>query len=434
MKDEYDFSKSERGRFYHKNVKQVLPVFDCKPDWIGPEGKLGRFIVNEAEKSLNSYRENPRLITEHANTELSKVYGGYAHRQIFELVQNSADALLDAPKGNTILVRLTDDFLYCADDGMPLDQDGIEGLMFSHMPNKEGDDIGMFGIGFKSVLGVSDSPEFYSRPVSFRFDKARAADCLAKIDSAERYPVLRLPEPIDPNQEKKNDENLSELMSWATNIVRLPLKPGVRSDLIDQMQNFPPEFLLFVDHVRYLTLENQEQERDFILDEREGDLHLNTGDGTTHWRRFQTIHRLSSEARSNWSIHNDSDDVLIRWAAPLNHLGRPGHFWAFFPTSTASLVAGILNAPWKTNDDRQNLLPGPYNEELIKASAQMIAEAIPKLADSEDPAKYLDVLPSRREAGGSNLADLLCKSLFSALHGCKIVQDQDGKWCASKER
>ena len=138
MKDEYDFSGSERGRFYHKNVKQVLPVFDFKQDWIDPEGKLGRFIVNEAEKSLNSYREQPRLIKEHANTELSMVYGGYAHRQLFELVQNSTDALLCAPKGKTILVRLTDDFLYCADDGRPLDEDGIEGLMFSRMWNKRG--------------------------------------------------------------------------------------------------------------------------------------------------------------------------------------------------------------------------------------------------------------------------------------------------------
>ncbi len=434
MKDEYDFSKSERGRFYHKNVKQVLPVFDCKPDWIGPEGKLGRFIVNEAEKSFNSYREQPRLIKEHANTELSMVYGGYAHRQLFELVQNSSDALRRTPNGKAILVRLTENFLYCADDGKPLDERGIEGLMFSHMPNKEGDDIGRFGIGFKSVLGVTDSPEFYSRPVSLRFGKARAADRLAEIASTERYPVLRLPEPIDPNQEKETDENLSELMSWATNIVRLPLKPGVHSDLIVQVQNFPPEFLLFVDHVRYLTLENQEQEREFMLDEREGDLHLNTGDGTTHWRRFQTIHHLSSEARGDWPIHNDSDDVLISWAAPLNHLDRPGHFWALFPTSTTSLVAGILNAPWKIDEDRQSLLPGPYNEELIKAAAQMIAEAIPKLAGSEDPTKYLDALPRRSEVEDSDLADLLCKSLFPAHHGCNTVPDQDGKWCASKDR
>ena len=430
MKDEYDFSESERGKFYHKNVKQVLPVFDIKQDWIRPEGQLGRFIIDEAEKSLNSYREQPNLITEHARAEFSTVHGGYAHRQLFELVQNSADALRHTPNGKTILVRLTENFLYCADDGMPLDEDGIKGLMFSHMSNKQGDAIGRFGIGFKSVLGVTDAPEFYSRPVSFRFDKARTSDLLAKIASADRYPVLRLPDPIDPNKEKDNDGNLDELMSWATNIVRLPLKPGVHSELIDQIQNFPPEFLLFVDHVRYLTLEYQEQEREFMLDDREGELHLNTGEGTTHWRRFQTIHHLSPEARRDWPLHNKRDDVLIRWAAPLEHLDRPGHFWAFFPTSTVSLVAGILNAPWKTNEDRQNLLPGPYNEELIKAAAQMITESLPELANNEDPAKHLDALPRRHEAGDTELADLLRKALFSVLRENKIVPDQDGKLCA----
>ena len=286
MKDEYDFSESERGRFYHKNVKQVLPVFDFKSDWSGPGGQLGKFILNEADKSLKSYREQPLLITEQANNEYSTVYGGYAHRQIFELVQNSAEALLDEPNGKTILVRLTEDFLYCADDGMPVDEDGITGLMFARMSNKQGDAIGRFGLGFKSVLGVTDAPEFYSRPVSFRFDRARAAERLAKITSAERYPVLRLPEPFDPNQEKDKDEDLRELMSWATNIVRLRLKPSVHSEVTEQMQKFPPEFLLFVDHVRYLTLENQEQAREFVLDDRDGKLHLNTGEGTTQWQRL----------------------------------------------------------------------------------------------------------------------------------------------------
>ena len=160
------------------------------------------------------------------------------------------------------------------------------------------------------------------------------------------------------------------------------------------------------------------------MNDKEGELHLNTGEGTTHWRRFQTIHHLSPEGRSDWPLHNESDDVLIRWAAPLNHLDRPGFFWAFFPTSTASLVAGILNAPWKTNEDCQNLLPGPYNEELINAAAEMIAQALPKLANSEDSARYLDALPRQHKAGDSELADLLRKALFSALHQCKIVPDQ----------
>ena len=436
MKREYDFSKGERGRFYRESAKVSLPTLEEKAVWVGPEGPLGEFIVRETRKTLDSYRVQPHRVTEDANDEQFTAYGGYAHRQLFELVQNSADALLDAPKGKSILIRLTERFLYCADDGEPIDQDGVTALMFSRLSSKRRTgQIGRFGLGFKSVLRVSNAPEFYSLPGSFRFDSTRAARQIAEIASAERYPVLRLPEPIDPCNERDADEEMQELMGWATNIVRLPLEPGAHDDLAQQIRDFPPEFLLFVDHVRYLTLEDGEVSRSFILQDRQGELHLDTGEGTTRWRLFKTTHSLSPEARSDWVLHEDSGNVPISWAPPLDRLDRPGHFWAFFPTNTASLLAGILNAPWKTNEDRQNLLPGlyKYNEELIEAAAAMIAETLPKLATNDDPVRHLDALPRRRQGGDSEQADLLRKHLFRGLHEREIVPDQDGNLNARKD-
>ena len=434
MKREYDFSEGERGRFFRENAVVSLPTLDEKGFWFGPEGPLGEFIITETKKTLDSYRAQPRLVNEHAKLEHDTAHGGYAHRQLFELVQNSADALLDAPKGKSILIRLTDHFLYCADDGDPVDQDGVIALMFSRLSSKRRtSQIGRFGLGFKSVLRVSNAPEFYSRTGSFRFDSTRAAGRIAEIASVERYPVLRLPEPIDPCNERDNDEEMQELMSWATNIVRLPLEPGAHGDLVQQIRNFPPEFLLFVDHVRYLTLEAGELSREFILQDRQDELHLDTGAGTARWRRFKTTHRLSAEARSDWDLHENNGDVPISWAAPLDRLDRPGHFWAFFPTSTASLVPGILNAPWKTNEDRQNLLPGLYNKELIKAAAKMIADALPHLATQTDPARHLDALPRRQESGDSEQSVQLRNHLLAQLREQDIVPDQEGKLCAIEE-
>ena len=301
MKTEYDFSRGERGRFFREGAKLVLPASDTKPDWEGPEGPLGKFIVEESEKTLASYREQPNLVTEHANHERDTAHGGYAHRQLFELVQNSADALRGAPRGKSILIRLTERFLYCADDGTPIDKAGVEGLMFSHMSSKRGAGaIGRFGIGFKSVVKVTDAPEFFSRTGSFRFDRERTAKRIAEAASAERYPALRLPEAIDPHEEGNADAELHELMSWATNIVRLPLKAGAHDDLARQIGDFPPEFLLFVDHVRYLTLEDGERSRNFMLQDRGGELHLDTSERTVRWRVFKTSHPLSTEARNDW--------------------------------------------------------------------------------------------------------------------------------------
>ena len=72
------------------------------------------------------------------------------------------------------------------------------------------------------------------------------------VPVAERTPVLRLAESIDPDQYQ--DSVLGALMRWATNIVRLPLTPDAYADLRQQTCSFPSEFLLFVEHVGKLTL------------------------------------------------------------------------------------------------------------------------------------------------------------------------------------
>ena len=314
--------------------------------------------------------------------------------------RDGADALSDAGGGGRIVIRLTGGCLYCADDGEPIDRNGVTALMFSHLSPKRGtSEIGRFGLGFKSVLGVTDAPEFFSRAGSFRFDRRRACERIREVaPGVERYPVLRLPDPVDPHAARDADAVLSELMAWATNVVRLPLKPGTVANLRRQMQEFPPEFLLFVEHVRQLRLEDgSTSNRTLELENADGEFRLVDGGAARRWKLFKIVHRLSDDAGVDRRSLDDGDEVPIWWAAPLDRLTEPGHFWAYFPTKTASLVAGILNAPWKTNEDRQNLLPGPYNDELIDAAAKMIADELPTLATPADPAGHLDQSSRLRE-------------------------------------
>ncbi|MDE0701429.1 MAG: DEAD/DEAH box helicase [Acidimicrobiaceae bacterium] len=421
------------------NDKMAVP----RDGWAGPDGELARYIAKESRRTLNSYREQPNLIAEHAAVEQDTAHGGYQHRQLFELVQNSADALWvnssgqatesygPTRPGGRVEVRLTKNYLYCADDGEPIRPDGIRALMFSHLSPKRGtSQIGTFGLGFKAVLGVSDSPEFLSRSGSFRFDRARSHEQLRAIEpDAGSYPVLRLPESIDPAEYSQQDALLGELMEWAVNIVRLPLLRGARKDLRKQMKAFSAEFLLFVAHVQRLALTDDAGKVNRLLElaGHEDAYVLSDGVAASQWRLFEGTHLLSSDARADRRPGDDRNEVPVSWAAPLDRLDRPGKFWAFFPTNTASLVPGILNAPWKTNEDRQNLLAGRYNDELIEAASELIAEALPGLSTDDDPARHLDALPRRHEAGDSEQADLLRECLFTALDGRPIVPDQDGK-------
>ena len=398
--------------------------------WAGPDEILGSYIARESRKTLEAYRSQPNLATEHANHEEDTARGGYAHRQLFELVQNSADSLAGSGRGR-IWIRLTPTHLYCADEGRPIDSSGATALMFSHLSSKRGTtEIGRFGLGFKSVLGVTDTPEFFSRSGSFRFDRAKALELIRPVaPKSERYPVLRLPEPFSPWPKVEDDPILSELMGWAVNIVRLPLKPGADEALGSQIRDFPPEFLLFVEHVSELVLRNDSQgaARTFSLRREENLFILDDGGSTTRWMLTTAIHKLSPDARSDSRSLDDAGEVPIWWAAPVDRLNEPGKFWAFFPTMTTSLLSGILNAPWKTNEDRQNLLPGVYNDDLIDAAARIVAGTLPGLSTPEDSAQHLDALPRRREAGDNEHSERLRDQLYSNLQGQDFVPDQDGR-------
>ena len=441
----------------------------CLDDWAGPGGELGSHVAELSQGTLESYRAQSHFVREHAALEQDTARGGYQHRQLFELVQNAADALWSvahrrsnhdllaagdteserdgapipashherpAPGAGRIEVHLVEDRLYCADNGEPIDCDGAKALLFSRMSTKRGTgQIGTFGLGFKAVLGVSDSPEFFSRSGSFRFDRMESSRRVREVvPDAEECPVLRLAEPVDPVEFRESDDVLGDLMNWATNIVRLPLMPGAHDDLREQLGNFPAEFLLLVPHVGQLVLTDGSPElnRKLELEKADDDYKLADGDAITQWRVLEHEHLLTIDAHADRRPGDETDKVCIRWAAPIDRLDRSDRFWAFFPTLTPSLVPGVLNAPWKTNEDRQNLLPGTHNDELIGAAAELIADGLPQLATADDPARHLDALPRRRENGDADQAGWLRRRLFAILHNRAIVPDQDGELCDSQ--
>ncbi len=398
--------------------------------WVGPDGEIGRYVREESESTLNAYRAQLNLVEEQANQEQDTARGGYADRQVVELVQNSADQIAKVDAGR-IYIRLTDSHLYCADDGAPLDQDGAKALLFSHLsPKRATAEIGRFGVGFKSVLRVTDKPAVFSRSGSIQFDRRRAQQRIAEVaPNAGDYPVLRLAEPIEPAVAAKTDPHLAELMGWARNVVRLPLKRGARDGLAEQLRSFAPEFLLFVPHVGQLDLADDasEESRNIRLIEAGEQLELNDGGQRSRWMLFNREHELSDDAKADSRALDDADCVKIAWAAPLDARNPLQQFWAFFPTQTSSLVAGILNAPWKTNEDRQSLLPGTYNNELIGAAAQLVADSLPKLYAADAPARHLDVLPRREESGDNRHAGLLRRLLYARLTDAIVIPDQLGE-------
>jgi superfamily II DNA or RNA helicase len=145
------------------------------------------------------------------------------------------------------------------------------------------------------------------------------------------------------------------------------------------------------------------------------------------WSVFETNSSLSDDAWADAGEYRNRVAVPIAWAVPDSGWQREGTFWAFFPTEYKTTLSGVLNAAWKTNEDRQHILKGnAFNEELMKEAARLIVASLPELAVPEDPARPLELITARgREV--RNWADELLTDLVrtEAAHG-RSLPDQDG--------
>jgi superfamily II DNA or RNA helicase len=365
--------------------------------WAGLDSEVARHVAKVSEATLRAYAAQPLLVRQDANIELHTAQGGYGRRQIFELIQNGADELIDTG-GGRIQILLTEDHLYSANEGDPLDIDGVESLLLSHISVKRGSEIGRFGLGFKSVLGVSDRPEVFSTTGSFRFDGLLARARIHElVPEAEATPALRYGVPVDPHEAAVSDPILAEMMTWASTVIRLrrtmPGTAWLSTDLLD----FPAEFLVFSPHVSRLNLDDKVTglRREIRLEVSNRTYRIIEGDTQSTWKVFEREFVPSATAKAEGGELSSRDHLPLVWAVQVEGRTRPGEFWAFFPTTMGTTLSGILNAPWKTNEDRQNLLTGIFNDELIDAAAELVIESLPDLVDSDDPAKYIDLLPGR---------------------------------------
>ncbi|PSJ30253.1 helicase [Streptosporangium nondiastaticum] len=430
-----------------------------------PQSPVIRTVVEQSLRVLETYRVDPGLIPEHANGERRITQGGYGDRQLFELVQNAADEIRDEPDGR-IHVVLTDTHLYCANQGNPVTPEGAETILRMSMSRKRGGQIGRFGVGVKSVLVVTDTPEFFSSTGSFGFDRAWSYERIRSVDGVREQlgddfeaPVLRMARELDMTAERLRDQVLDELAEWATTVVRLPLLPGAADRLGKDMHGhqgaaghetrdeFPSGFHLFSPHVGQVVLEDRRPRpiaRRTLRAERVGTLctihEERTGKVPTdsRWQVFTHTHEPTEAARRDAGELHDRLTIDLAWAVPaykhdenglLTPAGqrRRGQFWAYFPSKYEMSLTGILNGAWKTNEDRQNLLDAsPFNVEMIRVAARLVVDSLPELAPAEDPAAYLPLLPGRSREAISWADRYLLEQIWDTAALRPSLPDQDG--------
>ncbi|NHF63840.1 sacsin N-terminal ATP-binding-like domain-containing protein [Microcella pacifica] len=357
-------------------------------------------VVERQRITIENYRNDPDLLAEHVGMEDNFQAGGYGERQVEELLQNAIDQLGSPGR---VELRLADGSLYCANEGTPFASEGIRAITGAFLSSKDDEKIGRFGLGFKSVLGVTNQPQILSQTISFGFNEPEAKSLLAELPyETQRVPTLRVPSVLHAQSIAADDPNVAELMEWASTVVKLPLARGGER-LRRRLEEFDVRYLLFPENLAQVDIVLADAEGELgrrVLRRRPGTdpalVQLQAPDGeTSEWRVLRRDHHVSDDVASDLPGLFRRDQVTVSYALEVGKSGV-GEFWAWFPLQDQTTASGIFNAPWQVNDDRTSMLPGSaLNRELLGVAAELLIDAALLESTPEDPAQHFDVLPAR---------------------------------------
>jgi superfamily II DNA or RNA helicase len=401
------------------------------------------YAAQLCQQRLEAYRAAPHDTSEHYETEQAVLAGGYGYRQILELVQNAADAILEEAETGSmgsgrIEIMLSGGTLYAANTGAPVDRDGVKALLNAHSSAKRANQIGRFGLGFKSLLRLGGKIGIYSRTVSMEFDPERCRNDIRqalKLPSDAPVPGMRLAWTCSRDGAGAHDPWLPGY-HWATTVVRCSIgDPNVVLGIAAEIRNLPAEFLLFLPvDVDMLLDDGQGNVRRLSRRRSGSDMILLDGETEHPWRVMERQVAMDDPMALEDATHvHRRTDVPVSWAMPLGQRREStGYFWAFFPTSTPTYLAGILNAPWKLNSDRTSIIRGPWNDYIMRSAAEMVVDALPGLAAIDDRGRPLDAYP-RDLDGKDEVATVLVEHVWKLLAERGRLPAADGEFRLATE-
>lgn len=428
-------------------------------------------IARIVEQNLGVYRASASRLQEDVSQE-SQVASDYRGRLVYELLQNADDAMADASTtSDSVSFLVTDDELWIANTGRALtnaDVLGLCGLGASSKVDAQGNrraSIGHKGLGFKSVLEVTDEPSVYSRTTSFTLGARNARPLVERL-----WEELSLPVPKAVPAMRFPARVAAEGSRWAdyeargfNTAFRFPFKDSLDSDhrtaVADILLGLPLTTVLFLKHLERIDVHvdqtSRHVERTWTvrrerLDESTGAWSQTQGFGGSGTYRVTVADE--NETATFLVAHDDEVSIGTHRAGlsgpawegvELTEVSvaslEPGvrtvpdewrHFHVFLPTAEACPYPLLVNGAFSTDLSRQHVRVSretdDYNAHLVRHAASLICSRLIPLLRPAGVEAVLQVLDRSHVGGPEDAAALLHEAITDELAQVPLIPTEDG--------
>lgn len=304
---------------------------------------------------------------------------------VYELIQNAEDA-----KATSVVFEYYDDKICFYHDGKPFDEADVRGVssMLETTKADDGNTIGKFGMGFKSVFKYTCEPEIYSDEEAFRIKNYLLPE---EIESGWDY-LYEINEGVTY---RINGENIApfEGAEHLTKVL-LPLKKRAKDgslysvdgrDIVIKLKELEPEILLFLTNIKRLLWIDKTKnvyEKYIIMDQDDPHLVIcqHKGNSKSGSGKYEDLYFLKYKKRFK---HPKMENAEVSLAFQTNSMRRSiqkiedAHVWVYFPTKEQTTLPCLLHGSFETAVSREKLMkPSEFNNDLMRAAVNLFAEAV----------------------------------------------------------
>ena len=458
-----EFADARRERFGEDSEGCRVSSRDRSTTCLAMTDAVPDVIARIVQQNLDVYRASPPRLQEDVSQE-AQVASDYRGRLVYELLQNADDAMAESVStSDRVAFLVTDDELWIANDGRALTEDDVQGLCGLGASSKidtEGRrraSIGHKGLGFKSVLEVTDEPTVYSHTHCFALGERHARPVVSELwgslgrPEPRSVPAMRFPAPAAADHPRWTAYAEAGFNTAFRFPFRVELPAAARRTVAELLLTLPLTTVLFLKHLELVEVRVEQagrtEDRIWALERerREGEAWSHS-----HGLKRSGLYRVTiatEEETASFAVAHDADVRIgdrreglsgpawdgvdlteVSVAAPLRRSDPVPEAWrrfhVFLPTAERCPYPFLVNGAFATDLSRQQVRvaddPRDYNAHLVRHAARLVREQVLPVLDRESPEAMLAAL-DRGTPAENAAADLLHRAVIAELRDVPLI-------------